>query len=74
VFYESLLAQRPSSEMALTYCVEHGILTTAVLEGGMYQMYLKLRNKKSPAQMPVPAAAKAKPAPKKRKAADSDDE
>ena len=42
VFYESLFKQRPSSEMALIFCVEYGIFPLLEAEE-RYQQYLQVR-------------------------------
>ena len=64
VFYESLYRQKPTSVMALLWCVEHGVFPEEEAPK-RYQEYLRLKGK-APAAAPPPAK-KRKAAPKKGK-------
>lgn len=44
VFYESLFKEKPNSEMALVWCIEHGVLPAEEAKR-VYAQYLKIKAK-----------------------------
>jgi hypothetical protein len=60
VFYESLFREKPSSEMALIWCIEHGVLSEEEAQR-VFPRYTQAKNKaskKEQASSGTPAAKK----------------
>ena len=45
VFYESLFGEKPSSEMALVWCVEHGVFQGDLMIEKAFKSYMAIKNK-----------------------------
>ena len=77
VFYETLLEQKPDSEMAQDWCVAYGVLDeerAAKLYSKILNRKVKRNNSPAPAKKrPVEASAKSSAVSKPRKIRDDDD-